>query len=322
MPLLGHSSYRAPPALPGGHLQTIFPAVFRRVLPVTREAERITTPDGDFLDLDWNREAGATRLVIISHGLEGNSRNACIQGMARAFVRAGWDALAWSLRGCSGEPNRLLRSYHSGATDDLAAVIAHAAPRYRTVSLVGFSLGGNITLKYLGEGADPKVAGAVAFSVPCDLASSAIRLESLANRIYMQHFLSGLRVKILEKMSMFPGQVEIGGLTKMSTFREFDGAYTAPMNGFLSADDYWQRASSKPVLAGITVPALLVNALNDPFLPPACFPEEEAKASAAFHLETPRDGGHVGFAAFNLRGEYWSDSRAVSFLAQYSPQAD
>lgn len=317
MPLLAHSSYRAPLGLPGGHLQTIYPALFRRVAPVTAERERILTPDGDFLDLEWNRSARATRLVLISHGLEGNSRNACIQGMAAAFVRAGWDVLAWSLRGCSGEPNRLLRSYHSGATDDLAAVVAHSSPHYQTITLVGFSLGGNITLKYLGEGPDPKVAGAVAFSVPCDLASSALRLEAITNRIYMQHFLSGLRVKIVQKMALFPGQVDAKGIGTMRTFREFDGAYTAPMNGFLSADDYWQRASCKPTLAAISVPTLLVNARNDPFLPPACFPEAEARASTAFHLESPPQGGHVGFATFNRRREYWSETRAVSFLTHH-----
>ncbi len=306
------------PFPPGGHLQTILPAILRRVPIVTRIRERIETPDGDFLDLDWSDPSGSGNLAIITHGLEGNSTNACIQGMAGAFVRAGWDVLAWNLRGCSGEPNRLMRSYHSGSTDDLGTVIAHAARGYQRIGLVGFSLGGNITLKYLGDagaGIDPVIAGAVTFSVPCDLASSSLHLESPANRIYMRHFLGGLRKKIREKALMFPGRISEEGIGKMQTFREFDGAYTAPMNGFLSAEDYWQKASSRPVLEQIGVPALLVNARNDPFLPKECFPEEAAARSRFFRLESPRHGGHVGFFAPGRHGEFWSESRAVAFFS-------
>ncbi len=312
------SSYRPPPGFANGHVQTLFPALFRRVPTLTRRRERITTPDGDFLDLDWSEPAASERLVILSHGLEGESRNACIQGMAAAFHRAGWDALAWNLRGCSDEPNRLLRSYHSGATEDLACVIRHVPARYRQIALVGFSLGGNLTLKYLGEApdfVDPRICGAVAFSVPCDLASSALALESPMNRIYMRHFLRTLEKKIHRKAASFPGRVDPSAVRTMSTFREFDGTFTAPMNGFASADDYWQRASSRQFLPRISVPTLLVNALNDPFLPLECFPSIEAEASRGFHLETPESGGHVGFISFNRRNEYWSESRAVGFIS-------
>ncbi len=309
------STYRAPLGFGNGHVQTIFPALFRQVPLITRQRERLTTKDGDFLDLDWHTEANRTRLAILSHGLEGDATNTYIQGMARALVRAGWDVLAWNFRGCSGEPNHLLRSYHSGAAEDLAEVIAQVPARYARVALVGFSLGGNMTLKSLGEpGLDPRVAGAVAFSVPCDLASSASQLESFFNRIYMRRFLRSLRGKVREKMVRFPGRLDDAGLNAMRTFREFDGAYTAPMNGFASAEDYWTRASSKPALARITVPTLLVNALDDPFLPPACFPVEEARASRSFFLETPACGGHVGFVSFNSQKEYWSEQRAVEFL--------
>lgn len=316
MPLLD-STYRAPRGFGNGHIQTIFPALFRRVPVITRRRERVTTPDGDFLDLDWHTEAARTRLAVLSHGLEGDATNTYIQGMAHALVRAGWDVLAWNFRGCSGEPNRLLRSYHSGATEDLAAVIGRVTERYTRLALVGFSLGGNLTLKYLGEPSpDPRVAGAVAFSVPCDLASSAYQLESFFNRVYMRRFLRSLRGKVREKMVRFPGRLDDAGLDAMRTFREFDGAYTAPMNGFASAEDYWTRASSKPALGRITVPTLLVNALDDPFLPQACFPVEEARASGSFHLETPAQGGHVGFVSFNAENEYWSERRAVEFLGE------
>jgi predicted alpha/beta-fold hydrolase len=288
--------------------------LFRRVAPITCERERITTPDGDFLDLDWNRDHLSDSLVIITHGLEGNSANASVQGMARAFHRAGWDTLAWNLRGCSGEVNRLLRTYHSGAWEDLQCVIEHASPGYRNIVLVGFSIGGNLTLKYLGDhgtAIHPAIKRAVASSVPCDLASSARVLESRINSIYMKHFMRDLRRKIREKATAFPGGISTEGLDRIRTFREFDGTYTAPLNGFLSAEDYWAKASSKPSLHGITVPTLLVNALNDPFLGPECFPKKEAAANPHLHLELPESGGHLGF--LTLANEYWSETRAVEF---------
>ena len=314
MPLLS-SSYRPPWGIGNGHLQTILPVLFRRVSPITHERERIGTPDGDFLDLDWNRDQHSESLVIITHGLEGNSANASVQGMASAFHRTGWDTLAWNLRGCSGELNHLLRTYHSGAWEDLQCVINHAAGQYQNIALVGFSIGGNLTLKYLGEHGSSihrSVKGAVAFSVPCDLASSALVLENRMNSIYMNHFMRDLRRKIREKAATFPDGISTQGLDHIRTFREFDGAYTAPLNGFLSAEDYWKKASSKPSLAGITIPTLLINALNDPFLGTECFPREEAETNPHLYLELPESGGHLGF--ITLANEYWSESRAVAFL--------
>jgi len=304
-----------------GHLQTIVPALFRGVPLVTRERERIETPDGDFLDLDWNQEASSLRLAILSHGLEGNSRNAYIQGMAAALWRAGWNVLAWNFRGCSGESNRRLSSYHSGATADLETVIRHALATTspRQIALIGFSMGGNLTLKYLGDQAealDPRLVGAVTYSVPCDLASSSRRLEGLVQRFYMDRFLGSLRIKIREKMHRFPGQLDDAGLDAMRTFREFDGAYTAPLHGFASAEDYWQRASCAPVLSQIAIPTLLVNAGNDPFLAPACYPVAAARESATLSLEIPSSGGHLGFVTCDQENEYWSETRAVEFLSK------
>ncbi len=314
MPIVQPSNYRAPAWLPGGHLQTIVPALLRRGPIVTRERERISTPDGDFLDLDWIRRPARHRLAVLSHGLEGSSQDSYIQATARALGRVGWNVLAWNLRGCSGTPNRRLRSYHSGSTDDLAVVIDHAfatdAPA--ELALIGFSLGGNITLKYLGDlgsTVDPRITAAIAFSVPCDLASSSLALESRANRIYMSRFLVNLRRKIRGKMIDHPGQLTDHGLDAMRTFREFDGAYTAPLHGYRDAEDYWTRASSRPVLPGIAIPTLLVNARNDPFLPAACFPANEARASAHFHLESPATGGHLGFPTD------WMPHRVTDFLS-------
>jgi len=320
MPLLPSSSYRSPWGLSGGHLQTILPVLFQRVTTITLERERIETPDGDFLDLDWNRDHRSESLVIITHGLEGNAANASVQGMATAFHRAGWDTLAWNLRSCSGELNRLLCTYHSGAWEDLQCVINHAGGTYRNIALVGFSIGGNLTLKYLGDsrisGASihPSIKGAVAFSVPCDLASSARAMESRVNSIYMHHFLRNLRRKIRAKALSFPEAVSTEGLGRIRTFREFDGAYTAPLNGFLSAEDYWAKASSKPSLIGISVPTLMISALNDPFLGPECYPTDIAKPHPLLYLETPSSGGHLGF--LSLHTEYWPERRALEFLIQ------
>lgn len=285
---------------------------------VTDRRERIETPDGDFLDLDWKDNTSSKRLVILSHGLEGNSHQTYVQGMARVFIDAGWNILAWNYRGCSGEINRYVRSYHSGATEDLHTVLEHVYRSYpfTDISLIGFSLGGNMTLKYLGERhdtADYRLKSGVAFSVPCDLESSSIKLESLATRLYMERFLKTLRKKIRQKMEAFPGQLEDKDLDRMKTFREFDGGYTAPMHGFSSAEDYWTRSSSRPFIPRIRIPTLLVNALNDPFLAPACFPYKEAQNNDFFFFETPRHGGHMGFPSFN-KDNYWSEKRAFEFV--------
>ena len=317
MPLIEPSTFRPPPYLRSGHLQTILPSILRRVRDVRFERERITTPDEDFLDLDWSRR-GSRHLVIMLHGLEGSTSRGYIRGMVRAVNGAGWDALAWNYRGCSGETNRLLRSYHSGASDDLEVVIDHVAAlaRYDSLSLIGYSLGGNITLKYLGErGSDAHrlVVSAVAFSVPCDLASSAHKLAEPGNSIYMRRFMRTLREKIRVKSHLLPSTITTDGLDSVRTFLEFDDRYTAPIHGYLDGPDYWKRASSRPLLPGIRRPTLMISALDDPFLTPQCFPYAEATDNPFLYLETPRHGGHVGFMMSTSR--YWSEERAVAFIA-------
>jgi predicted alpha/beta-fold hydrolase len=318
MPLIRNSSYRAPSWLPGGHAQTIFPALFRRVARVTSRAERLELADGDFIDLQW-ADRGRPRLAILSHGLEADSTVGYIQGMAAALVRRGWDVLTWNFRGCGGVPNRLLRMYHSGATEDLQAVISHALDHHPadSIDLIGFSLGGNLTLKYLGEdpaALSPRLHRAVTFSVPCDLACSSHQLSSLSNRLYMDRFLREMRAKIRAKKQMFPDLLDLTGLRRIRTFQQFDDRYTAPIHGFRDAADYWARNSCRQFLPQIRLPTLLVNAANDPFLGPACYPVTEAAASRFFHFETPATGGHVGFEAFGNGGEYWSETRAAEFL--------
>jgi predicted alpha/beta-fold hydrolase len=318
VPLIESSSYRPPFWLRGGHAQTLFPRLLRRPPRVDVVRERIATPDDDFLDLDWTGRS-ANRLAILSHGLEGCSRSVYVLGMMRSLTADGWDCLAWNFRGCSGEMNRQFRLYHSGVSDDLEVVVNHALRAHpaETVALVGFSLGGNVTMKYLGEAPDRvpgRVRAAVAISVPCHLNSGAGKLAEPGNRIYMGYFLKSLARKARLKAAQFPGRLNLAGLDGMANFAEFDGQITAPLHGFASADDYWTRASSRPFLPAIQVPTLLLNARNDPFLTPGCFPEAEAAANTRLHLEAPAGGGHVGFPLGWFGGRSWCECRAVEFL--------
>ena len=326
MPLVPTSAYQPPALLANGHLQTILPSTMRRVPEVHYRRERLELPDGDFLDFDWaraNPAEPARRLGIISHGLEGDTHRPYVRGMARALTRAGFDALAWNYRGCGGEPNRLLRAYHLGDTDDLATVIDHAIGQgYAELYLTGFSAGGNVTLKYLGEApgrVPPQVRRAAVFSVPTDLKAGSMHISRWQNQVYLRRFLTSLRRKIRTKAAQLPGQLDLTELDNMRDFPQFDEHYTAPMHGFASADDYYAHAASGRYLAGIRIPALLVNALNDPFLPAACYPYDAAKQSDCFFLETPATGGHVGFAEGRPDGDYYSERRAVDFFTRAVP---
>ncbi|MEO6046585.1 MAG: alpha/beta fold hydrolase [Candidatus Kapaibacterium sp.] len=317
MPIIPASSFRPSFLFRNGHLQTIIPTLAKKNPDVRYRRERIATPDNDVLDLDW-AETGSDQLAILSHGLEGSAARWYMRGMARSLNRAGWDALPWNFRGCAGEMNRTLRFYHSGATDDLATVIAHvkSLKRYRRIALIGFSLGGNMTLKYLGEqgrAIDPAIIGAVAFSVPCDLKTSAIRLALPSNSIYMRRFIKTLAEKVREKSRVMP-ELDASALAGMRTFQQFDDRYTAPLHGFRDAEDYWARCSSRGFLDAITIPTLIVNAVNDPFLSPECYPIAEARRSSFVSLEMPASGGHVGFMAGGDR--FWMGERALSFLAE------
>ena len=320
MPLLPPPAYNPPLPLKSGHLHTIYPALFRRVGGVDYERERIDTPDGDFLDLDWVK-TGARRVAILSHGLEGSTQRGYMRGMARALARHGWDVLAWNYRGCSGEVNRTLLAYHSGITEDLDVVVQHAFAQdvYAQVALIGYSLGGNVALKYVGErgeAIDPRLRAAVAFSVPCDLAASADRIDQPANRIYLARFLRDLRVKIRRKKARFPGALDFDAVHHITSLRAFDDTYTAPIHGYADAADYYARCSALRFIPDIALPTLLVSAADDPMLPETCYPVEMARRHPHFCLEVPRYGGHVGFAAFNDSGDYWSEQRAVRFLEE------
>ena len=329
MPLLS-SSYAAPVWLPGGHAQTIFPSLFRSLpeVPFTRTA--IPTPDGDRIVLDTllagERQTREQRgVVILSHGLEGNTHRKYMRGMCRACAAQGWDTVARNFRGCGGEPNLTPGLYHSGQTIDVHTTVLHCLTLgYERIALAGFSMGGNQVLKYLGEdpaGVPAQVVAAAVFSVPCDLPGAARVLDEPGNAVYMRYFLKSLREKVRQKHALYPELYPLEGLEAMRTFAEFDGQYTAPVHGFASARDYWERGACLPHLPRIAVPTLLVNAQNDPFLSEGCYPVDTARQSESLFLEMPAGGGHVGFTSrlsFSMsEALYWSETRAVEFLRPY-----
>ncbi|NGX44986.1 MAG: hypothetical protein K940chlam2_00126 [Chlamydiae bacterium] len=317
MPIIS-SDYKAPLWIGGKHAQTIIPSLFRKVTGIEYRRERLTTRDDDFLDVDWLQKHNR-RLLILSHGLEGSSYQPYILGMAKLFSQNGWDILAWNFRGCSGEPNSSVRLYHGGCTDDLKCVIDRALEEkvYQHIGLIGFSLGGNITLKYLGDYAlelPSNIIGACAFSVPCDLYACARSLSAGVNRVYLNRFLDTLKAKMIAKAKLHPGLFSGVNLQKIEDFIEFDNYVTAPMNGFRDAVHYYTECSSKWSIPHIRTPTLIVNAQNDPFLHPACFPHEACQKSRAVTFEFPYDGGHQGFTENRLSDPFWSEKRALAFM--------
>ncbi len=320
MQVLPDFNYIPPYYLPNGHLQTIYPAIFRKVKNVQYQRERINTPDGDFLDLDWSR-VKADKLIILSHGLEGDSHRPYIKGMVHSFNQKGYDALAWNFRGCSGEINKTLRFYHSGATDDLHLVVEHVINknRYSQIVLIGFSLGGNLTLKYLGEqgrSLPSPLKKAVTFSVPLDLYGSSRQIEKPSNYIYKLRFLKSLKNKVKTKAALMPGQLSTKGIDKIRTIFDFDDQYTAPLHGFGNARNYYKKCSAIHFLQDIRVPTLIVNAQNDSFLSKSCFPDRSQLKNNHIIFESPISGGHCGFKPrlSSPDGWYWSEHRAIAFV--------
>ena len=307
--------YRPPPWLRNGHIQSVWPTLFRKVTIADPVREVLPTDDHDELHLDWYRQ-GSDRLAVLSHGLEGHSRRPYMQGLARALLQEGWDVLAWNFRSCGGVMNHQPRFYHSGATADLDRVVKYGLGKgYKTAFLSGFSMGGNLTLLYLGqqsERVDSRICGVVTYSVPCDLAGSADTLALPSRRIYMQRFLRDLQLKMAEKSRRFPGLIDVEGFENIRSFHEFDDRYTAPLHGFRDAQDYWANSSALWKLKDIRVPSLIVNAADDPFLSRKCFPESRELIGAYVKLESPRWGGHVGFVEHSRDGYYWSERRAVA----------
>lgn len=318
MPYVPQSKYKAPFYLLGGHVQTIWPNLTRSIKGIHYTRERMWLADGDFMDLDWSFSE-SENLIILVHGLEGSSDREYIKGMVRHFNANDWNACAVNLRGCSGEPNLVRETYHSGKTEDIEAVIklAISKNRFKRIALIGFSLGGNMVLKYAGEqgkNLPSEVRNICAFSTPVDLASSGKELEKWQNWIYTKRFLDTLIDKIKFKHEQ-GFEIDIQKVMQSKTLTDIDNFATAPLNGFQDAADYYAKSSSLPQLGNIIVPTLLVNAINDPFLSPECYPRELSKTLSNFHFEDPAQGGHVGFPSYSKN--FYPEKRSFEFISNH-----
>jgi predicted alpha/beta-fold hydrolase len=321
-----NGAYRTPAWLPGSHIQTIYPTFLRRHdVPLRRE--RVDTPDGDFIDLDWlDTPAGAnggSPLVVLFHGLEGSSSSHYARSLLRNLAAIGWRGVVPHFRGCSGELNRRPRAYHSGDYAEVGWMLERIrvlAPK-ATLYAVGVSLGGSALLNWLGReeaSAARIVTAAASVSAPIDLGAAGIAIGQGLNRIYARHFLQTLKPKALAMAHRFPDKLDAGAIRRVGTMRAFDDVVTGPLHGFDGAQDYWMRASSKPWLRSITLPTLVLNALNDPFIPASSLPGPD-HVSRAVVLEKPESGGHAGFLSTPFPGHLdWLPQRLVSFFREHA----
>lgn len=327
--------YSPPRWLPGGHAQTIWPITIKGPVPPYRR-ERWETPDGDFIDLDWIDPASAVTpispaatmstmvpTVVLFHGLEGSSLSPYARHLMSAVHERNWRGVVIHYRGCSGEPNRLPRAYHSGDTPEIDWVLrrlagAHLAP----LLVVGVSLGGNLILKWLGEqgeAANTLICAAAAVCPPHDLAAVSRYLQRGVNRLYSRNFLATLIPRALAKSQRFPGLLDSGRIARVKTLRDYDDLVTAPLHGFRDARDYYAQSSAKPFLLAIRAPTLVLNAANDPFLPPAYLPALDEVADCV-QLDIHAQGGHVGFVAGRIPGRLdWLPNRVLSWFDDYLP---
>ncbi len=319
MPIIP-STYKAPFLFQNGHWSSIYPSVFRKVKGIPTTRERIITPDKDFLDLDWSK-LGHDKLVLVLHGLEGDAGRPYVQGMIKLFNQHGYDGVGMNFRGCSGEINRSLHMYHSGEIRDVSFVLDYIGQQYNysEIILIGFSLGGSITLNYVGrKGMEvhPLLKKAVAISTPIDLVKSATGLDEgrFNNLVYVRRFLSRLYEKAVLKEAQYPGTFDLKAIKRHTTFYGFDDVVTAKVNGFASALDYYTKASSLPFLKNIAIPTYILSAKNDSFLSDTSYPYEDATSNSNIYLEVSEKGGHVGFPQFGTKGVYYTEKRALDFV--------
>lgn len=304
----------------GPHAQTLWARLARRAPKISFWRERLELPDGDFIDLDWS-ENGSGPIVIVLHGLEGSSESPYARGIVQAIEQRGWRGVVMHFRGCSGEPNRLARGYHSGDTGDLSYFVNTLRRRepHTPLATVGFSLGGNVLLKWLGKagGAAP-LRAAVAVSVPYVLHNAADRLNRGFSRLYQWQLLRSLRNGVAEKRSRIELPLKIRDLSTLNSFRDFDEHVTAPLHGFDGADHYYAVSSSRQYLKGIAVPALLLHASDDPFMTEKAIPGQN-ELSESVALEVSTHGGHVGFVAgaWPWQARYWLEERIPAYLDRY-----
>ena len=305
------------------HVNTIYASLIRWIPKVKFTRERIENNEGDFLDLDW-KKAGSKKLVLILAGLEGKSTSLYSRAAIRYFNKQDWDAVCMNYRGCSGEPNRLLGGYHMGATEDVKFTVDHIvkAYNYDEIVILGYSLGGNLALKYIGEEGEqlPKqIKGSVSFSVPMDIKKSNERLNKWYNWHYIKWFMLTLNHKANQKKRQLPDALQnYKGFFMSGNFVYFDTHFTAPANGFKTVDDYWNLSSCKSHLPNIKVPSLIIASEDDTFISDTCYPIKEATANANLFLEITKQGGHCGFTRNFFERHWWMEERAFQFIKEFS----
>ncbi|WP_100614790.1 YheT family hydrolase [Confluentibacter citreus] len=317
MPIID-STYKPLFFFKNGFIATVYSGLFRKVSGLKQERERILLSDGDFMDLDWSYSKDKTdKIILCFHGLEGHGQRPYVTGVAKLFNDNGMDAICVNFRGCSGEDNLKYRTYHSGSTEDLEEIIKHvlASNKYKEIYLYGVSLGANLILKYLGERevVPTEIKSAIAISVPADLNGSCKELLRLKNKAFSIRFLNHLKRKLISKMNHYPDDLTAEDYGSIRSLRDFDDVYTSKAHGFKDAADYYEKCSCKQFLPNIKIPTLIINALNDSFLSPECFPIKEAKNNPNLYLEMPQYGGHVGF--IGKKNIYYNERRALEFVS-------
>ena len=303
------------------HIQTIVPNVFFPKPKLALRRERLEMVDGDFIDVEWTTGTSGP-IVVVLHGLEGSIRSRYACNIMRRIHEAGWRGALPYFRGCSGEPNRLSIGYHSGFTQDLeyfSSLLKQREPA-TPLAAVGYSLGGNVLLKWLGESPNAwRLTTGVAVSVPFDLAVCSAAIEKGFSRVYMWELMGRMRRNAKRKFSRIASPVPLPDIDSLRTFRQFDDAMTAPLHGYRDAADYYRRCSSRQFLKNIQRPTLVIHSADDPFMTPAALPTD-AELSPAVRLELSRHGGHVGFVDGSLfRPRRWLDDRIVDYLRKHLP---
>ena len=315
MPELNTETYKPGFFFRYGHINTIFTALLKKPPKSEFNRERIETPDGDFLDIDKINNHSED-LLVLCHGLEGSSKSRYVRSTSHLFASKGFDICAMNYRYCSGEINRTPQLYHSGYTIDLNTVLNHVEKPYKNIYIIGFSLGGNLVLKYAGKRGrkiNQKIKAICAISAPLHLHSSSLEIMKFENYVYTKKFLITLIKKLKLKKKQFPNHFDLSTLSKVRNVYDFDEYFTGPLNGFADAKDYYAQCSSLQFLENISVPALIINARDDHFLSDLCYPtDDKIGNNANVHYVYPQYGGHVGF--YQKETYCWNENLALGFF--------
>ena len=325
-----HRPFQTAPWLSSAHMQTLWTPLFRRQTIPERHRERLELADGDFINLDWyGPEDGIKPLTVLLHGLTGCSQSKYIVGLQEKLARDNLPSVAMNFRGCGGEPNNLTIGYHSGISSDLELILQelHRRSPNRTLRAVGYSLGGNVLLKYQGEKGDQSLLNAaVAVSVPFELGQCSKRIDHGFSRVYRNRFMQEMKEYLYSKKEHFQKQGwhdklktlnQLGDIENLTTFYQYDDQVTAPLHGFNGAKDYYQKCSSRKYLGGITQPTLILQSYDDPFLFTHSLPQQ-SELSSSTQMELTSGGGHVGFISNNgFKPVYWLEQRIPSYLAEH-----